>query len=171
MSERQFDSLTFWKSLKQADFSGKVALYLGTWFGLGLLPKAPGTFGTLGALPLVLGASLLRPIAYAGCLVLFILIAVRASGICQDLLGRTDPSEVVIDEAAGFLLTFLALPVSWHSLVMGFIFFRFFDILKPYPIKRLEKLKGGMGIVLDDLLAGLYANLCLRGFLWLVQSI
>ena len=84
-------------------------------------------------------------------------VALWASGLTRDLLGKTDPPEVVIDEVAGFLLTMLLLPVSWQALVLGFFLFRFFDILKPFPIKRVERLGGALGIVADDLVAGMYA--------------
>jgi phosphatidylglycerophosphatase A len=94
-----------------------------------------------------------------------IVAAIWASDRTQKLLGRTDPSEVVIDEVAGFLVTMLLLPVSLVSVGLGFIFFRFFDIVKPWPVRQSERLKGGFGIVVDDLLAGVYAHLCLRGIL------
>ena len=80
----------------------------------------------------------------------------------EGLTGRNDPSEVVIDEVAGFFAATFFLPPSLLVMALGFVLFRFFDILKPYPIRRLEALKGGWGIVMDDLLAGLYANLGLR---------
>ena len=81
----------------------------------------------------------------------------------------SDPSEVVIDEVAGFLLTMFLLPLSWLTLGLGFILFRVFDILKPYPIKQAEKLRGGLGIVMDDLVAGIYAHLCVRLILFFVK--
>ncbi len=168
MSERQFDSLGFRKALEQTDIPGKVALCLSTWFGLGLMPKAPGTFGTLGAVPLLLGLHGLGTISTALGTGVLIVIAIWSSGLTQRILGRHDPSEVVIDEVAGLLLTFFLVPLSWLGLILGFILFRLFDILKPYPIKRLEKISGGTGIVLDDLLAGLFANLALRVILLLV---
>jgi phosphatidylglycerophosphatase A len=86
------------------------------------------------------------------------------------LLERDDPAEVVIDEVAGILITFFLLPLSWLQLCFGFVLFRLFDILKPYPVRRLEKLKGGFGIVADDLMAGVYANLCLRLLIQFVSS-
>lgn len=86
-------------------------------------------------------------------------VAIWTSDRSQKLLAQHDPSIVVIDEVAGFLLTMFILPFSWLNLGIGFVFFRFFDILKPYPIKRLERLKGGFGIVMDDLVAGIYALL------------
>lgn len=168
MSERQFDSLSFRKAFEQADIPGKVALCLSTWFGTGLLPKAPGTFGTLGGAPLLFGMQYLGTISTGVCIGVFVLIAIWSSGLTQRILGRHDPSEVVIDEAAGLLLTFFLVPLSWGGLILGFILFRLFDIFKPFPIKRLEKISGGKGIVLDDLLAGLYANLALRVILFLI---
>ncbi len=167
MSGPQFDNLGFRKAFEQADISGKVALCLSTWFCTGLLPKAPGTFGTLGAVPLVLAVQVFGTVSSALFIGVFILIAVWSSGLSQRLLGRKDPGEVVIDEAAGLLLTFFLLPLTWHVLIPGFVLFRLFDIFKPFPIKRLEKINGGKGIVLDDLLAGIYANLALRILIFL----
>jgi phosphatidylglycerophosphatase A len=98
-------------------------------------------------------------------LVVVTVVAIWASGRTQGLLGRKDPSEVVIDEVAGFLVTMLLLPISLVNVGLGFILFRFFDIVKPWPVRQSERLKGGVGIVVDDLLAGVYAHLCLRGIL------
>jgi len=80
----------------------------------------------------------------------------------RKLLLRDDPPEVVIDEAAGFVLAVFLLPPSWVYISAGFVLFRIFDILKPFPLRRVERLKGGLGIVLDDLLAGIYTVLCIR---------
>ena len=84
-------------------------------------------------------------------------IGIWAADRTQDLLRKKDPSAVVIDEVAGFMTAMLLLPMTWSSLLLAFFLFRIFDVLKPFPIKHLEKLKGGFGIVLDDLLAGVYA--------------
>ena len=157
MSKSQSDNLVIWKVFRQAGFSGKLGLVLSTWFGAGLLPTAPGTFGTIAAIPLVLGLGLLGKWCSAFVLALLIGVAIWASGIARDLLGQNDPPTVVIDEVAGFLLAMILLPSSWQALVLGFFLFRFFDILKPFPIKRAEQLGGALGIVADDLLAGLYA--------------
>jgi phosphatidylglycerophosphatase A len=89
-----------------------------------------------------------------------------ASHRTQELLGREDPSEVVIDEAAGFYVTLFLLPITWQSVALGFLLFRFFDIVKPWPVRQAERLKGGLGIVMDDLLAGVYAHLLVRGIVW-----
>lgn len=142
---------------------------MSSWFGVGLMPAVPGTWGTLASIPLVICLSYLGTWLSSAFLALFILIAVLVSGVGQRLRGRVDPPEVVIDEVAGFLLTTFLLPLTWFSLLSGFVLFRFFDILKPFPIRRAEKIPGGMGVVLDDLLAGIYAHLGLRLLLFLVH--
>jgi phosphatidylglycerophosphatase A len=157
MSKSQSDNLFMKEVFGRSDFSGKVALVLSTWFGIGLFPFAPGTLGTLGAIPFVILLTDLGVFYKSLILVIFVAMAVWVSDKTQDLLKDRDPSAVVIDEVAGFFLTMFFLPFSWLNLALGFILFRIFDILKPYPIKRLEGLKGGFGIVTDDLLAGLYA--------------
>ncbi|MFO7986223.1 MAG: phosphatidylglycerophosphatase A [Desulfatiglandaceae bacterium] len=170
MSKDQSDRLDtriFWE---KSGFSGRVALILSTWFGTGLAPVAPGTAGTLAAVPLVILAGYL-----SGWYALLILLVVTVAGIwashqSRKLLGEEDPGPVVIDEVAGYGLTLFLLPVNWVTLSVGFLLFRFFDILKPWPVNRAERLKGGMGIVMDDLVAGLYAHLILRTGLWLVQN-
>jgi phosphatidylglycerophosphatase A len=96
-------------------------------------------------------------------LLVFIFLAVWTSEISRKLLGRDDPREVVIDEAAGLLVTLFFLPLSGFNIILGFFLFRFFDILKPFPIRTIDQtIKGGWGIVLDDLLAGVYANAMIR---------
>jgi phosphatidylglycerophosphatase A len=169
MSKSQSDNLSFQKVYRQSDFSGKTALTLSSWFGTGRVPVASGTFGTLGAIPLILLLDHLGAWYRTLILVVVVVIAIWTAGRSQDLLGRNDPSEVVIDEVAGFLLTLFLLPCSWLSLCSGFILFRLFDILKPYPVRQSESLSGGFGIVIDDLLAGLYAHLGVRILLFFIQ--
>ena len=158
MSKSQSDNLGLQGIFKQSDFAGKTALVLSTCFGAGLLPFAPGTFGTLVALPFALGLSRLDVSYRALCMAGLIALAVWSSDLSERLLKKKDPRQVVIDEVAGFLLIPVLLPLSWFTLACGFILFRLFDILKPFPIKRLEQaFKGGVGVVIDDLAAGLYA--------------
>jgi phosphatidylglycerophosphatase A len=154
---------------RQTNTHGKAALILGTWFGSGLIPFASGTFGTLAAAPLVALSSVFSPLSSALFLMIMTLIAIRASQVVQRLFKKVDPSEVVIDEVAGFLLTMLWIPLSWGTLLAGFLLFRLFDIWKPWPANAAERLHGGLGIVLDDLVAGLYANLGLRLILYFVS--
>lgn len=163
MSEPQSDTLTFRDAFRKADFSGKLALGFASWFGAGLMPGAPGTFGTLMALPLVLALNYLGEFYEGLALLLLVPTGIWASSRCEKHLERNDPSEVVVDEVAGFLLTLFLLPLSWLTLCLGFVLFRLFDIAKPFPIRWLEKrVRGGTGVVLDDLLAGVFANLSLR---------
>ena len=160
MPKTRSDRLSLSDIFRESAFSGKIALILGTWFGCGLVPLGAGTLGTLGAIPLIIVLEELGIRSHVITLIPVLAIAIWASARTQSLLGREDPSEVVIDEVAGFLLTMAFLPYTWLSLCLGFFLFRFFDILKPFPIKQLEKLKGGFGIVADDLMAGIYAWGC-----------
>ncbi len=168
MSRTQSDNLSVPDAFRQTGFNGKAALILATWFGSGLMPRASGTFGTLAAIPLILIGRLGTGWS-AVALVVVMLTALWASQRTQELLGREDPSEVVIDEAAGFFVTMFLVPLTWQSVALGFILFRFFDVVKPWPARQAERLKGGLGIVMDDLLAGVYAHLFLRGILWVVS--
>lgn len=135
---------------------------LSSWFGLGFIPGAPGTLATLCALPLVVVMNKLGVLYGALCLLAFITIALWVSDRARKFVLQDDPQEIVIDEVAGLLVTFFLLPSSWRGLLLGFVLFRVFDISKPFPIRRLEKIRDGAGIVLDDIAAGLYANLSLR---------
>ncbi len=162
MSKSQSDNLSLRRLYGKSGFFVKTILILSTWFGCGLLRVARGTLGTIAAIPLVLVLNGLHVALRVPVLLVFTALAIWVSGRTEDLLEQDDPSSVVIDEVAGFLLTMSFLPLSWLTLGSGFILFRFFDILKPYPIKRLEGLKGGLGIVMDDLIAGLYACACVR---------
>jgi phosphatidylglycerophosphatase A len=161
------DNLPIRDVFRESGFSGKAALVLSTWFGCGLFPIAPGTFGTLAAVPLVLVLNKLGLWYSAVTLVIAVGISIWSAGLTQDLLGKDDPSAVVIDEVAGFLLAMTFLPFSWLVLGLGFVLFRIFDVFKPYPIRQLEGLSGGFGIVIDDLLAGLYTCACVRVALFL----
>ncbi len=135
---------------------------------MGYVPGAPGTAGTLAAVGVVYLLSL------AGGTILFsvltlglIIISFATAGRCASILGREDPPEVVIDEVCGFLVCMLFVPLNPINLALGFFLFRFFDIAKPFPIRRVERLPGGYGIVMDDVLAGVYGNLCLQAFVLL----
>jgi phosphatidylglycerophosphatase A len=150
------------ESFRKAGLLDKLALILSSCFGFGLIPLAQGTFGTLAGLPLAIALAHLGPLAGAYVLFFFVLLALWASARSARALEKDDPAEVVIDETAGLLLTLFLLPATGLNLCLGFVLFRLFDILKPYPIRRLEKVGGGAGIVLDDLLAGVYGNVCLR---------
>jgi|Deesub1362A_J573_1020465.scaffolds.fasta_scaffold00173_1 phosphatidylglycerophosphatase A len=146
---------------------GRVRLLIATVGYAGYLPYAPGTFGSLLGLLLI---SLLKPHDLQLLLIfpfLFIIGAASADS-AERFMGKDSP-HIVIDEFCGYLITMVFLPKDLAYLIAGFLLFRLFDILKPPPIKRIEgALKGGIAIMADDLLAGLYANLCLQ--LWRLIS-
>ena len=162
MSRIRSDNISVVDRFRRAGIRGKVILILSSWFGSGLAPFASGTFGTLAAVPLVIGFGFLGPWAALLCVTGISGLAIWVSQEAEDLLGKKDPSAVVIDEVAGLSVTMFLVPMSWLSLGVGFLLFRFFDILKPWPANRAEKLPGGFGIVLDDLVAGVYAHVALR---------
>lgn len=128
-------------------------------FGTGLVPKAPGTAGTLVALPLILLTASQSIGVKLGILLVLSVVGIWLCGKSAQLLGVHDHGSIVWDEIAGYYLTALFVPVTLHWLILGFIVFRFFDIIKPWPIKQLDaQVHGGLGIMLDDLVAGLLAG-------------
>ena len=150
-------------------FGKQAVLFLSTGFYSGYIPFAPGTFGTLAALPLCYFLSFCSPGAEVMMIAIVIVLAVWLAGASEKLLGRKDPGCIVIDEIAGMLVTMAGLPFTFFSAVAGFVLFRILDILKPFPIRTLErKIPGGTGIVIDDVVAGIIANITLRIILYLV---
>ena len=140
-------------------------------FGAGLAPKAPGTWGTLMAVPPYLLLAQL-PLAWYLLTVLLAFVAgVFLCGYTSNALGVHDHSGIVWDEFVGFWITMIAVPASWPWILAGFVLFRLFDIIKPWPIRQADaKMKGGFGIMFDDVLAALYALAVLHGALWLAGS-
>ncbi len=127
------------------------------------MPVAPGTFGTLAGVPFILFFSWAGPGVAVFGTVLLMVAAVWISDEAEAVLGQKDPGCIVIDEVAGYVVAMAGLPVTALSLIGGFLAFRFFDILKPFPVKLFEeRFHGGAGVVLDDIVAGLYAGLVLR---------
>tara|TARA_Y100000031_G_scaffold126504_1_gene143630 strand:+ start:555 stop:1064 length:510 start_codon:yes stop_codon:yes gene_type:complete len=136
---------------------------LATWFYLGKIPKAPGTFGTLGAIPLVLLFFTFGPMVYMGLTFVLVLASVFIAQAYENAKGTHDAKEIVIDEVVGFLITMTWLPATWQSFALGFLVFRFFDILKPFPVGYLDrKIQGGLGVVADDVMAGVLGSLCMQ---------
>jgi phosphatidylglycerophosphatase A len=144
-------------------FWDRTALVLATGFGIGLVPVMPGTFGSLLGLALawLLGRSEL-PVGVEFALEGAILLAgIPICGRAARLIGRPDPGSVVYDEIAALPLVFLSVPLTFSTAILGFIWFRVFDIAKPWPVHRLERLPGGLGIMIDDVAAALYAAIAL----------
>ncbi|NQZ87008.1 MAG: phosphatidylglycerophosphatase A [Colwellia sp.] len=137
--------------------------FLALGFGSGLLPKAPGTFGTLAAIPLYL---LLSPSSMSIYLAVVIVMSIAGIYICgkaAEDAGVHDHGAIVWDEIVGFLITMFLVPLSWQSVVVGFVLFRIFDIFKPWPISFIDKnVHGGLGIMLDDIIAGFAALVCMH---------
>ena len=136
----------------------RPASFLAYGFGSGLAPKAPGTFGTLAAIPVYY---LVQDLSLWLYLALVLLAFVAGIWLCQrtvDWLGQDDPSGVVWDEIVGYLVTMTFAPADWIWMLVGFGLFRLFDIAKPWPVSVADqKLHGGFGIMLDDVLAGVMA--------------
>ena len=148
-----------------------VAVFIASFGYVGFFPIAPGTAGSLAAL------ALFAFIRWIGVPVieLFAIVAVFAIGGwaahgTEVALARKDPGVVVIDEVLGMLITLAFIPVGWSGALAGFVIFRVFDVIKPFPADRLEKFHGGFGIMADDAMAGVYANLVLRLLIWLLPA-
>jgi phosphatidylglycerophosphatase A len=142
----------------------KISLFLGSGLGVGYLPYCPGTFGTFIAVPLsivVNRVAITHPWLAVMGLAALTAIAIPLADHAARLLDMKDPQVVVIDEIAGFTLANF-LTASWAGLIIAFGLFRFFDIAKIFPARRLETLPGGTGIVMDDMVAGLYTFAILR---------
>lgn len=127
-------------------------------FGAGLMPKAPGTWGTLVAFPFFAVTQAMGTLAVIGAASLFFLIGIWASAVSGRALGVADHGGIVIDEIAAFLLVLAFTPHGWMWWLIAFLLFRVFDILKPWPISLADRtIKGGFGVMFDDLLAAIYA--------------
>ena len=138
-------------------------------FGSGLMPVAPGTFGTLVAIPFYLLIAQLELPYYLAFILLAFGLGVYLCQYTSATLGVHDHSGIVWDEFVGFWITMIAVPVTWQWIVGGFVLFRLFDIVKPWPVKIVDKrMTGGFGIMFDDVLAGLYALCCLQFALYLL---
>jgi phosphatidylglycerophosphatase A len=181
------------RSLTGKDYG---ALAFSTW-GVGFIPFAPGTFGSAAGLGLYLllragtlgivysfapdysltyeSVESLRVMLMLAVIILITALGIWAASRAEKILARKDPGVVVVDEVAGQLITFLFIPLggrlSWWMLLAGFVLFRLFDIWKPYPIRRLESLESGLGIMADDILAGVYAAAALTLLLTAIEYV
>ena len=137
--------------------------FLAYGFGAGLSPKAPGTLGTVVAIPLYALLILAGHWAYLTTLVVALVAGVFICGYTAGQMGIDDPKGVVWDEIVGYLITMLGLPSDWIWVIGGFLLFRLFDIWKPWPIRWVDRyIKGGLGIMLDDVIAAVFACLLLN---------
>ncbi len=140
-----------------------IIVFIATGAYSGYLPKAPGTWGTLVAFPIHFFLIQFSTPVYFASLAAILLIAIGTAGCAEKIFDQKDPGAIVIDEIIGMLITLIGAPSHWLVMLVGFALFRFFDIVKPFPVGWVDKrLNGGTGIVLDDCVAGIYALLVLQ---------
>jgi len=137
-------------------------IFLATGCYVGYSPLIPGTTGTLVAIPIYFFLSRLSPLYYIAILLGSIYIAIWASDGAEVLLQSRDCRHIVIDEMVGFLVAMFMVPPTLRNILLGFFLFRALDIIKPFPIRALEGWRGGYGVVLDDIVAGVYTNLVIH---------
>lgn len=149
----------------------RLAVFVATVAYCGYFPVAPGTIGSIAGLAvyaLVWWSK--SPFVEAGAIVAVFAAGVWAGTVAERYFGGIDPGPVVIDEVLGMLITLAFVPVSWSGALAGFVLFRIFDVIKPYPAGRFERLPGGLGVMADDAMAAVYANITLRVALWLLPN-
>lgn len=145
-------------------FLEKLAIIVSTGVYTGYSPLVPGTVGTLVGIPIFLLLSFFNPLIYGLATLIIFSMGVWSSGKAEAIFERKDAPPIVIDEIVGFLIAMFFVPKKGVNIILGFFLFRFFDIVKPYPANVMNKrVKGGWGIVLDDVFAGIYTNFSLQG--------
>jgi phosphatidylglycerophosphatase A len=150
----------------------KPTHFLALGFGSGLIPWAPGTWGTLAAIPLYLLLAQLSLPWYLLVVVLAFGLGVYLCDVAARDAGVHDHPAIVWDEVVGYLITMAAVPLGWQWVLAGFVWFRVFDIVKPWPISLLDRyVKGGFGIMIDDVLAGLFALGAMHALVWWVGAL
>jgi len=149
----------------------RLAVFISTAGYCGYFPFAPGTVGSAAGLVVYLlvwwtGS----PLVEIGLIVALFVAGVWAGTISERYFGGIDPGPIVVDEVVGMLITLAFIPVGWSGALAGFVLFRVFDVFKPWPASSLERLHGGLGVMADDAMAAVYANLSLRLLLWLFPA-
>ena len=149
----------------------RLAVFVATVGYCGYFPFAPGTVGSAAGLVFYLlvwwtGS----PFVEVGMIVALFAVGVWAGTTAERYFGGVDPGPIVLDEVVGMLITLAFIPVGWSAALAGFFLFRVFDVIKPYPAGRLEALHGGLGVMADDAMAAVYANLSLRLAMWLLPG-
>lgn len=149
----------------------RLAVFIATVGYCGYFPVAPGTIGSLAGLAVYAvvrwpNSPIVEVVAIGGIFA----AGVWAGTVAERYFGGIDPGPIVIDEVVGMLITLAFVPVGWSGALLGFVLFRIFDVIKPYPAGRFERLHGGLGVMADDAMAAVYANVSLRIALWLVPE-
>lgn len=156
-----------------------LRIILGTMCFIGFIPIAPGTLGSLITIALLwFSIDTVSPYFLASNAAVFwflylllLSITILITNKAKDNFGTEDPKQIIIDESIGQLITFFLIPLSWRVLVLGFLLFRFYDIVKPFPVYKFEDLEDGLGITMDDVVAGILANISLVIILWFYHVI
>jgi phosphatidylglycerophosphatase A len=149
----------------------RLAVFIGSFGYVGFFPIAPGTAGSFAALALYAFVRWVNaPIFELLTITIVFAVGIWAASGTERALGRKDPGPVVIDEVLGMLITLALLPLSIAGVVLGFLIFRILDVVKPYPAGRFERLPGGLGIMADDAMAGVYSHLLLRAAVWMMPA-
>ena len=146
-----------------------IILFIAEGAFSGKSPFAPGTAGTLVGVLLYLGVRNIGVVPYAALTVLLCVIGTWAAGRAETILGTKDSPSIVIDEIAGYLIAMFLVPAGWGYIAAGFFLFRVFDILKPWPLYDLQDVHGGLGVMLDDIGAGIYTNILLQIAVYLIN--
>lgn len=140
-----------------------VLKLIATFFNIGQFSKAPGTVATVATIPLFVFMSRLPDVVYMMVVFAITILGIFAAQAYESDAVEHDSKEIVIDEVAGFLITMALVPCTWKAILLGFFLFRFFDILKPWPISYLDKnVKGGVGVMVDDIAAGIISSILIQ---------
>jgi phosphatidylglycerophosphatase A len=149
----------------------RLAVFVATVGYSGYFPVAPGTVGSLAGLVFYLLVWWSQSLAVeVGLIVMLFFLGIWAGTTAERYFGGIDPGQIVIDEVVGMLITLAFIPVGLSGALVGFFLFRVFDVIKPFPAARLERLHGGLGVMADDAMAAIYANLSLRLLMWLAPD-
>jgi phosphatidylglycerophosphatase A len=149
----------------------RLAVFIATVAYCGYFPIAPGTIGSLAGLAVYAVVRWSQsPAVEAGAILAVFAIGTWAGTVAERYFGGIDPGPVVIDEVVGMLITLAFVPVGLSGALVAFLLFRVFDVIKPYPAGRFERLHGGLGVMADDAMAAVYANITLRILLWLLPG-
>jgi phosphatidylglycerophosphatase A len=149
----------------------RLAVFVCSFGYIGFFPVAPGTVGSAAGVVVYLAArQLAMPFLDLVLIVAFAVAGIVLTRPCEEDLKCIDPGPIVIDEVMGMLITLFMIPVGWGGVLLGFLLFRVLDVVKPYPARQLERLHGGFGVMADDAMAAIYANLLLRGAYYLAPG-
>ncbi|MBS0358124.1 MAG: phosphatidylglycerophosphatase A [Proteobacteria bacterium] len=160
---KSFKSLIWDTNISNHKIFKSIIHFFAYGFGSGLIPVAPGTMGTVMAIPFYLLLNQLSLPLYALMIGITFCFGVYCCGLTANDLGEHDHPSIVWDEMVGYWITMFAIPLTWYWIVTGFLLFRFFDIWKPWPVRAIDKrVHGGLGIMLDDVIAGIFAWVVIR---------